>query len=156
MNHKKIGTLVVFENGSLWREFPKQCKLTGLSLDAYGYRQVKLNGKMLKVHRIVIETFKGKSDLTVDHIDGNKLNNDISNLEYVTREENTKRAFNLGLFKERDKINSEKRKKKVLWNGKVYNSATELCEVLGVSNSAVTMSIKKDCNLKGHKAVFLK
>nr|DAK88157.1 MAG TPA: homing endonuclease [Caudoviricetes sp.] len=34
---------------------------------------------------------------TIDHVDCNKLNNSITNLEWVTREENKKRAYNNGL-----------------------------------------------------------
>ena len=45
-----------------------------------------------QMHRLVMETFVGKSELTVDHIDSNKRNNKLSNLEYVSQEENQKRA----------------------------------------------------------------
>lgn len=40
------------------------------------------------VHRLVIEAFNGKSKLDVNHIDGNRFNNNLSNLEYVSRREN--------------------------------------------------------------------
>lgn len=44
-----------------------------------------------RVHRLVWETFNGEitNDLTIDHIDENKCNNDISNLRLLTREDNT-------------------------------------------------------------------
>lgn len=57
------------------------------------YARVKLNGKGIRVHRLVMELFKGPSDLTVDHIDGNKRNNRLDNLEYVTNEENIRRYY---------------------------------------------------------------
>jgi hypothetical protein len=42
-----------------------------------------------KVHRIVAESFLGKYDsMCVNHIDGNKLNNYINNLEWVSTREN--------------------------------------------------------------------
>jgi hypothetical protein len=47
------------------------------------------------VHRIVLQTFHpvpNYANLTVDHLDHNTRNNNLSNLEWVTREENTKRA----------------------------------------------------------------
>ena len=46
------------------------------------------------VHRLVCEAFHGKpnfDDATVDHIDGDRLNNRADNLEWVTRSENTRR-----------------------------------------------------------------
>ncbi len=36
------------------------------------------------VHRLVLETFINPSELSVNHIDHNTLNNNLSNLEYVT------------------------------------------------------------------------
>ena len=44
------------------------------------------------VHRLVMETFIGKSDLTVDHVNSNKRDNRLCNLEYVSQKENTRRA----------------------------------------------------------------
>lgn len=44
--------------------------------------------KTIGVHRIIAMTFLGESDLTVNHIDGDKNNNSIDNLEYLTVKEN--------------------------------------------------------------------
>lgn len=60
------------------------------------------------LHRIVIETFIGEipEGMQIDHIDGNKSNNYLSNLEIVTKSENQKRKYkNLSLSK---KIDGEK------------------------------------------------
>ena len=46
------------------------------------------------LHRMVAEIYMGPSDLTVDHLDGNKDNNHISNLEYCTNRENVFRGKN--------------------------------------------------------------
>lgn len=76
--------------------------------DNKGYRQVYLHyGKCrkmtVKVHRLVADAFIGKPgpDYTVDHIDCNKDNNCLSNLEYVTRAENMRRAVANGLLPNR-------------------------------------------------------
>lgn len=62
-----------------------------------GYSRVNLSvkGKRFekKVHRLVMLTFRGESLLPVDHRDGNKDNNCLSNLEYVTARENLHRAL---------------------------------------------------------------
>lgn len=51
------------------------------------------------VHRLVAKSFiPNPLNLGyVNHIDGNKLNNDISNLEWVTASENLKHAYRIGL-----------------------------------------------------------
>ena len=89
-----------FINGSHNFEKIKECKQT---LNTYGYMTVNLckNGKAItkRVHKLVANAFIGESDLQIDHIDGNKLNNNVSNLEYVTPKENTNRAWKKGLAK---------------------------------------------------------
>ena len=55
----------------------------------------------LLVHRLEAVAFLGgdiESDLTVNHIDGNRQNNDISNLEWLTRADNIKHGFMTGLY----------------------------------------------------------
>jgi hypothetical protein len=72
-----------------------------------GYHLVSLNtkdGKRIqrRIHRLGMMTFcyfPGCEELQVDHKDGNKDNNNISNLEWVTGKENVNRAINLGLRK---------------------------------------------------------
>lgn len=58
--------------------------------------------KNVRVHKIVIEAFTDYtigSDINVqiDHIDGDKTNNRLDNLEVVTQSENMKRAYANGL-----------------------------------------------------------
>lgn len=65
-----------------------------------GYRQVALqhnDGTQHNFfnHRLVLMAFspiKGMENLTVDHIDGNPANNNLSNLRWMTAEENLARA----------------------------------------------------------------
>lgn len=70
-----------------------------------GYLTVGLyNGgvkKMVKVHRIVATSFIPNPDNKpeVNHIDGDKYNNSISNLEWVTSLENNRHARENGLMK---------------------------------------------------------
>lgn len=69
-----------------------------------GYRvELWKNGthKAFLVARLVAFTFYEKDinnhDLTVNHKDGNRLNNNLSNLELITLKENILHAFNNGL-----------------------------------------------------------
>ena len=71
-----------------------------------GYRvDLWKNGKpkTFLVARLVAFTFYGKDinnhDLTVDHIDGNRFNNNLENLELVSIKENIQRAFRNNLVK---------------------------------------------------------
>ena len=63
-----------------------------------GYRHLSLrgdNGKKVycRVHQLVAEAFIGpRGGLDTDHIDGNKENNYSSNLQYLTRRENTNKG----------------------------------------------------------------
>lgn len=84
--------------------------------DRNGYITVRLNingiEKVKQLHRLVAETFLPKIDGKdfVNHKDGNKSNNDVSNLEWCTKSENTYHAYKTGL--------KEARK-----GGEVYNSS---------------------------------
>lgn len=63
-----------------------------------GYVVVYVNGSIngyVLLHRVVMLTWKPTPEaeqLTVDHLDHNKRNNALSNLEWVTQEENARRA----------------------------------------------------------------
>lgn len=69
----------------------------------FGVDIVEINGckrhKGYPIHRLVCETFLNNwnSDLQVNHKDGNKANNCLSNLEMVTQSENQIHAFRTGL-----------------------------------------------------------
>lgn len=55
--------------------------------------------KPVKVHRLMAKTFllNPENKPEVNHIDGNRMNNNLSNLEWVTRSENERHAWRTGL-----------------------------------------------------------
>lgn len=76
-------------------------------LNRQGYYQVCVslgsakNKKIFKLHRAVAESFIENPDNKdfINHIDGNKLNNSLDNLEWCTPAENSQHASRLGLSK---------------------------------------------------------
>jgi hypothetical protein len=64
-----------------------------------GYLRVNIGGRHRYVHRLVADAFfdGDHSNCDVNHIDGNRTNNFIGNLEWCTRQENIHHAFDTGL-----------------------------------------------------------
>lgn len=60
-----------------------------------GYLKVKHKSKAYLVHRLVAFKYlrKGHTTETVNHIDGNKNNNNINNIEWMTFSENAKHSW---------------------------------------------------------------
>lgn len=102
-----------------------------------GYLSVRpiINGKhkQCMVHRIVAEAFIGPcpAGLEVNHIDGNKQNHHVSNLEYVTHAENLRHARVSGLCPP-VKI-SDETVRKVRELRKSGMTLSEIAKVTGVS-----------------------
>ena len=76
--------------------------------DKYGYIFISANG-VYSLHRLMAKTFLPNplNKPQVNHIDGNKANNCLANLEWCTASENIKHAYKIGLY---DKL-------KTLWKG---------------------------------------
>ena len=79
------------------------------SISEHGYRYYRLSKNNIKrmfyAHRLVAEAFLINPDNlpVVNHKDGNKLNNNIDNLEWVGYSENIKHAYNNNLIKKNRK-----------------------------------------------------
>jgi hypothetical protein len=93
-------------------------RVRALALNGFGYPSLGLyrsgkKPKMARVHVLVAEAFIGKrpEGLQINHKDGDKTNNCVSNLEYVTPSENTNHAYRTKL------TNPQKGDKR--WNAKL-------------------------------------
>lgn len=97
------------------------------------------------IHRLVAKNFIDNPSLkeTVNHIDGNKENNNINNLEWSTRSENSIHGFKNGLCK-----SCEKHYKSKLTNSDVLEiknilkntnlTQNEIANIYGVTQSTIS------------------
>jgi hypothetical protein len=97
------GRYSVSNLGRVRRDAPGKGARVGRVLKRYSghqeYWEVNLGYAHHYVHRLVAEAFLGACPpgKEVNHMDGDKRNAAAENLEYVTRAENAKHAFRLGL-----------------------------------------------------------
>lgn len=62
------------------------------------YLYVRLSGHKVSIHRLMMKTFQpidNADEMQVNHIDGNKHNNQLDNLEWCTGSENMLHYFNI-------------------------------------------------------------
>ncbi len=85
-------------------KFNRELKILKMSKDRSGYFYVNLYNKQgkkkYKIHRLLLLAFKPINNPELyqcNHIDGNKQNNNINNLEWCTGSENIKHAYRIGL-----------------------------------------------------------
>ena len=91
-----------------------------IKLNQNGYIVIKTRNGYQTAHRLVMKTWMPTEDmdnLTVDHLDHNKRNNNVDNLEWVTDSENKRRA------KEDHLPSAEKAEKRKKQAGKVTSKA---------------------------------
>lgn len=102
------------------------------------------------VHRLVAESFIDcpGSGYVVNHKDGNKLNNNVSNLEWVTPSENSRHAYAHGLMHNIEPTRLAHFKKVKCSNGKTYRSATDAARELGLKVGTVTNAARKGHTLR--------
>ena len=119
------------------------------SVDSKGYLIVRLykdgHYKVKRVHILTAETFipNPQNLPVVNHIDGNKQNPDVTNLEWTTFSENTLHAHRTGLI---TKTNNQK---VVRGDGRVYASVTEAAKDNNISKSAISKVISGERRTAG-------
>ncbi len=108
-----------------------------------GYKRTCIKGISIATHRLVWLAHQGKIPyrITINHKDGNKIHNDINNLELATYSENQKHAIKTGLWKPTKKfrrVSSEK-----ITGEKNHNSKFSDIQVKGLRKKYAKGKINK-------------
>lgn len=119
---KNYENYVIYDNGDVVNEQANRFLRGKIKLN--GYKVYTLSKNNIKqdfyAHRLVAEYFIPNPDNlpVVNHKDGNKLNNDVSNLEWVNYSQNTEHAHQNNLIKKEHKaVYYEKDLDNEIWKG---------------------------------------
>lgn len=153
-----LGRVKSLERKVKFRTFKKLVKSRILTprISDSGYYTVNISkdgkGNMKYLARIIAIAFIPNPDNKpqVNHIDGNKINNCISNLEWVTNAENQKHAYKLGLsISKRGYLNGNRKydkgfvlKIRQMWESGKYKQA-QLSKICGCNESYVNAVVSR-------------
>lgn len=146
-NKGRVKSFISTFNGSE-RNIVKE-KILKPAVGRDGYLKVRLTHcnktlHSLFIHRLVLIAFKGydKERLFVNHINGNKQDNRLENLEWVTPSENMKHAYRIGLEKPCD--NGFKKRVIMMKDGNIakeYVSIREMCRKENLDRRSVLRTL---------------
>jgi len=159
-------TVVLYEDGTVKRQGVKQT----LNVDKNGYVRLTIFGVRKRLHQWMAQSFlpNPENKPCVNHIDGNKSNNHISNLEWATYKENNDHAAVTGLMGRHCETHTQASltNEQVLeivakWNSGKYDFRYDIAHEYGVSQGTIEKilrgerwakitGIKKNADGRGH------
>lgn len=130
---------------------------TNINKSGYKYVQLSSNGirRTFRIHRLVAEAFiPNPLNLPyINHKDGNKLNNNIENLEWCTPRENNLHAREKGLIHDNKKIISIN-----IETGEVlkFKSLSEAGRFFNINTAYIHRALNKTYNKDNYKGQIFK
>lgn len=144
-----------FDNAKLEHKIRKTFKpekiLVGNKLSTRGYKRISLLKKQYFVHRIVALAFiqNPHNFEQINHIDGNKLNNNINNLEWCSNSENRKHAVENGLIAKGEALSHLKEHEIIAIRNLYENNISQ--RHIGILFNIKQQTVSKIVNLKTWK-----
>lgn len=143
----------IYQNGDVFdKKRNKYCKK---SLDSKGYHQVwiAMLGKNIRVHRLIMCKYNPIQNAymyQVNHKDGNKTNNKLCNLEWVTQSDNQKHAFRHNLLTRKGENNSQSKLTEV----QVKEIIQLLLQKIPIKNIVIQYNVSNTMisRIRNHKA----
>lgn len=134
----------ITENGDVRNSKTKRVLTGGVNNKGYRIVHIKHSDNPEFVHRLVAETFIPNDDpinkTDVNHKDGNKMNNSVSNLEWSTRSDNIIHAYENGLNRPSGGGHNKKRIR-IVETGQEFDSQEECAMIIGGSKGGVSMVV---------------
>jgi hypothetical protein len=152
------GNYYISDTGHVWSNYSHKFLKEWIRKD--GYHSVKFKREPYDksidhlIHRLVAEAFleNPENKIQVNHINGNKGKNNVSNLEWVTQEENIQHAIRLGLKTQKQledarpkALKSSSRTTKIIKDGKTYKFPTRkaAANFLGITDKVMMRVVKE-------------
>ena len=108
------------------------------AINTNGYKHLSLSGKDYRVHRIIAQTFLPNHGRLrdVNHKNGDKLDNRMCNLEWVSHSQNE--LHKIYKLKTPGRLLKPMRKVMCLENGKIYESISSACRDLNIKTQHIS------------------
>lgn len=163
-NFKDFDNYEISNYGRLKYKIQSKYKITLGSKQSDGYRtaSLKTNGKQIRIsiHRLVALLFiqNPENKSYVNHIDGNRENNNINNLEWTTPSENSQHAHDTGLIKSKKSIYQLDENNNIINEFESLKKAYEYIKNTNLegNNKGKLGSLSKSLNLYSKKGVSRK
>lgn len=135
--------------------------------NGHGYKTVSMGRSHPRqyVHRLVAETYipNNKNYRELNHIDGDKSNNSVGNLEWCDRSHNLKHAYANGLHDYTKAVTAMKKSHakpvRIVETGQIFESVSDCARYLGTMHGNINECLnpdKKRYTAKGYHFEYVK